>query len=70
MGGTVGTFPLSLLIMMYIIYLLTTYINWTINDMVRLLIDNFVKTLTVLTSIGYFLLAVRKAKKQLASCIP
>ena len=59
MNGTVGTF------------LLTTYINWTIYDMLRLLIDiNLVETLTVLTSIGYLLLAVRKAKKHLASCIP
>ena len=70
MGGTVGTFPLSLLIMLYTIYLLTMHINWTINDMVRLLLDNLVETLMVVTSIGYVLLAVRKAKKHLASCIP
>ena len=70
MNGTVGTFPLSMLIMVYTIYLLTTYINWTINDIMRLLLDNLVETLMVVTSLGYLLLALRKAKKHLASCIP
>ena len=47
-----------------------TYINWSINNMVKLLMDNMVETLMVATSIGYLLLAVRKAKNHLASCIP
>ena len=62
---------LSFLLMVYTIYLLPTYIDWTFTVMTKLVVDNLVDTLVVVTIMGYIFLAIRKAKKHLiGSCIP